>query len=370
LTLFFLKRDNLHFGWNFVFAAIAVGVATAIKLVGAYFFLAVGLTLVLGLFLKKVSWKRLVGMAVAFLLVMSISFVAANPFLLSYWGRKAYGYIFHTQVFLLSEGYGVVYETGLAAAWLLMRESYGSAIFLLTTLGTAIWGAWRGPQRLFHGLLVAWFVPITILITFVTHFKFQYWVPVALPLLSCLVILLPEKWEWDKAAFRSGFAKAAKKIIPLLLLAVVLIQFVLFINQDSQIYQNSLHRADNNDRIQFYDKVLDALNPLPAGSYFVYYDYRLYVPDTTGWTIETTYDLLEYNYIQEKNFDVLILLEQRIRDYLNPEATGVDPDTFALNQQFYQDAEDGTINGYHLVYRDETGLVYVLDSLYQSYFQK
>jgi len=94
----------------------------------------------------------------------------------------------------------------------------------------------------------------------------------------------------------------------------------------------------------------------------------LYVPDTPGWTTETNYDLLEYGYIQERNFDVLLLLEQRIQDYLSPDVTGIDPALFALNQQFYRDAENETISGYDLVYRNSLGLVYVRDDLYQQYF--
>src|SRR5512136_724835 len=70
LTIFFLKRDGLRFRWNFVLAAVTCGVATATKLVGVYFFLAVGLVLVLGVLQRKVSWKRLLGMALAFLLTM------------------------------------------------------------------------------------------------------------------------------------------------------------------------------------------------------------------------------------------------------------------------------------------------------------
>ncbi|MCJ7584509.1 MAG: glycosyltransferase 87 family protein [Anaerolineales bacterium] len=370
LTIFFLKRDNLRFGWNFLFAAATTGIATAIKLVGVYFFLAMGLTLILGLLLKKASWKKLIGMAAAFLLVMALALLIANPFLLSHWARTAYGYILHKQTFLLSEGYGVVYEKGLAAAWPLMRESYGEAVFLLVALGAAIWGAWRGPQRLLHGLILAWFLPITILLLSVTHFKFQYWIPVALPLFSSLIVLLPEKWILDKTTLKSGFVKATAKLAPILILLVVFIQAVLFVNQDGQIINASLHRADNNPRIQFYDQSLNALSPIPAGPLYVYYDYRLYVPETTGWTIQTTYDLLEYSYIQENNFDILLLLEQRIRDYLNPDVTGIDPDVFFRNQQFYHDADNETISGYHLVYRNDVGLVYVREDLYQNYFQK
>ena len=45
LTIFFLKRDNLRFGKYFLLAAAMSGVATATKLIGLHFFLAVGLTL-------------------------------------------------------------------------------------------------------------------------------------------------------------------------------------------------------------------------------------------------------------------------------------------------------------------------------------
>jgi hypothetical protein len=363
LTIFFFVRDNLRFGWNFLLAAVMCGVATATKLIGVYFFLAVGLVLLLGLLLKKASWKKVVGMMFAYLLVMGLSFLVANPFLLSHWARTAYKYILHKQAFLLSEGYGVVYEKGLSAAWPLVRQSFGEAIFLLIALGAAIWGAWRGPKQLLYALILAWFLPISVTVFFLTHFKFQYWMPVALPLFSCLVVLLPEKWKVSGTERKSLFIKVG-------LLLVVLIQFVLFMYDDIRQFDAHLHRAENNPRIQFYDQVVETLKPLSNTSLYIYYDYRLYVPETSEWKTEVNYDLLEYNYIQESNFDVLLLMEQRIRDYLNPNVTGIDPKLFARNQQFYRDAENGAIVGYHLVYRDTVGLIFVRDDLYQEYFPK
>ncbi len=141
LTIFFLWRDALHFRWNFLLAAAMSGIATATKLMGVYFFLAVGLTLFLGFLLKKASWKRLILMGAAFILVMGAAYLIANPFLLSHWARTAYGYILHKQTGLLAEGYGVVYEKGLAAAWPLIHESYGELIFLVIALGAAVWGS-------------------------------------------------------------------------------------------------------------------------------------------------------------------------------------------------------------------------------------
>jgi len=363
LTIFFIKRDNLRFERNFLLAAVTSGVATATKLVGVYFFLAVGLVLLLGLLQKKISWKKLVLMAFAFILTMGLAYLVTNPFLLSHWARTAYQYILYKQAGLLSEGYGVIYAKGPLAAWPLARESFGGALFLVISLGTAAWGAWRGPQRLLHGLILAWFLPLSVTVFLLTHFKFQYWLPVALPLISSLVILLPEKGTLSRTGHLATFARLAAWL-------VLCIQLVLFARADFNIFETRLHRAENNTSIQFYDQVLAALKPLPQAQLHVYYDYRMYVPGKTGWVTETNYDLLEYAYLQDNSFDVLLLLEQRIRDYLNPDAIGIDPALFARNQQFYRDADNGTIKGYHLVQRDSFGLIYVRDELNQQYYLK
>jgi hypothetical protein len=368
LTLLFLKRDDLHFGWFFLLAAITCGIATAAKLIGVYFFLPVALALLLGLILKKASWKRLLGMGLAFIFVMAVAYLVANPFLLSHWARTAYINIFHKQTGLLSDGYGVIYEKGLLAAWPLMHESYGEWIFLLVTLGAAVWGAWKGPQRYLHALILAWFLPLTVVVLWVSHFKFQYWLPVALPLFSSLVLLLPGKGSLGLSKLKLGNFKKLSVLVPLAALSVVVVQFFLFAWKDGLRVNSSLHRADNNPRIQFYGQASTALAPISSLSLHVYYDYRLYVPDTSGWSAETNYDLLEYGYIGQGDFDVLLLLEQRIRDYLAPDVTGIDPASFTLSQAFYRDAEAGSINGYHLVFRNSVGLVFVREDLYSRNF--
>lgn len=137
---------------------------------------------------------------------------------------------------------------------------------------------------------------------------------------------------------------------------------------DIQQYDKRLHRAENNPRILFYEQAVAELAPATGSTLAVYYDYRLYVPDTNAWKAESTYDLLNYAYIQQNQFDVLLLLDQRIRDYLNPSAVGIDAAEFEQNRKFYQDAMDDTITGYHLIYRDDVGLIYVIDALYAESF--
>jgi hypothetical protein len=317
----------------------------------------------LGFLLKKASWKKLIGMAFAFILTMGLAYLVSNPFLFSHWARTAYIYIFNKQGLLLEKGYGVVYAKGLIASWPLVHESFGELPFLLIALGTAIWGAWRGPRRLLNGLILAWFVPLSVTVFFLTHFKFQYWLPVALPLFSSLVLLLPEKWHAGGITRLARFTQAA-------VLLVLFSQFVLFVRADFHTFESRLHRAENNTSIQFYDEVLAELKPLPDAPLHIYYDYRMYVPGKPAWVTDTNFDLLEYSYIQENKFDVLLLLEQRIRDYLDPNTVSIDPVLFARNQQFYRDADNATIKGYHQVYRDSFGLIYVSDDLYQKYFSK
>jgi hypothetical protein len=361
LVIFFLRRDNLSFGWNFLFAAAMCGIATATKLIGVYFFLAVGVTLIAGLVLKKASLKKLIRMALLFLVVMTISFIAANPFLLSHWARTAYRSTFNIQLDVLSSGYGILYEKGLPGAWPIIHKYYGEAVFLVIALAATIWGLWKGPRRGLYGLILSWFLPVSVVVIWVTHFKFQYWLPVAIPLISCLIIAFPGKMKFDRASITANLTR-------LTVLAVILVQLVLFVNNDRMVFMDRLHRADNNPRIQFYDQVLTSLDLFKAMPLDIYYDYRMYMPNNADWDLGTNYDLLDYDYIQKKNFDALLLLRQRIRDYLNPNASGVDPDAFFNNQKFYRDAESGTIQNYHLLYGDEVGLIFIKDDLYNEYF--
>jgi len=73
-------------------------------------------------------------------------------------------------------------------------------------------------------------------------------------------------------------------------------------------------------------------------------------------------------YIPGKHFDVLLLLDQRIRDCLNLKAVGIDSAQFARNQHFYRDADNETLKNYHLVYRDSFTLIHRKEDVYQKFF--
>jgi hypothetical protein len=67
---------------------------------------------------------------------------------------------------------------------------------------------------------------------------------------------------------------------------------------------------------------------------------------------------------------VLLLLNQRIKDYINPAVQGIDPAEFALSQKFYRDADAGQIDGFRLLFRDDTGSIFIRENLYQKLFQQ
>ncbi len=356
LVLFLLWKDNLRFGWRFFLAAVINGILIATKIVGVYFFLAIGLTLILGLVLKKISLRKSIILGVGYIGIMAVSFVFANPLLFWEGGRTAYFTTFTKQIDLLDQGYGIVYQKGLAAAWSIAKNYYGWAFFILTVIAITIWGIIKGRQKFLYALILAWFIPLTISLIFFTHFKFQYWLPVALPLISCVALIFPEKLNFDQGKWLHASIQIA-------LIVLVVSQFVQFLYQDVHAYSARLHRAENNAEITFYTTAVEQIGAITNGELRVYYDYRLYVPATGGWLVETSYELLDYNYIQSANFDVLLLYDQRIRDYINPNVTGIDPENFAQSLIFYTDAYNGTVQGYQLLYRDDVALIYMKDSL-------
>jgi hypothetical protein len=253
----------------------------------------------------------------------------------------------------LVEGYSIVYAKGLAAALPILKQDYGSAGFILLALALTAFGIWRERSRFHSALILAWVLPLSISVFFFTHFKYQYWLPVALPLYSSFALLLPEKMK------TSTQRRGLPLVVLMGLILLVLIQGVLFLKIDGIIINKRFTALDGNTAIAFYNESMLRLDRLKEKPQKVYYDYRLYFPSNENWSAGTNYDLLDYGFIEENEFTILMLSTQRIADYLNPNVVGVDPDKFAENQRFYRDAKAGEISGYHLLYSDQKALLFI-----------
>jgi hypothetical protein len=366
LALWALVKDDLRFGGWFYAAAALVGLAAQTKGIGFYFFLAIAWYLWLGYRQRGLTIGRLTLVAGGFLAAMGAAYFLSNPILITYPPARAQFFnIMRTQSALLTEGYEVVYRSGFGAAKPIVSEYYGGWLLPLLMLGLTVWGALRGPRRQLQQLILAWFIPITIFVFFFSHFKYQYWLPVILPLYLALALALPDSRDEARRWWRERRPQA------LALGAVLLLtvgQFGLYVVKDFDRYNTQLQRAENNPAIAFYDEVQAALAPLPAGDYRVYHDVGVYLPPQPGWSTTDSFELLTYDYIESGDFDILLLSQQRILDYLSPDAEGIDPAEFEAAQGFYMDADAGEMDGYVLVYRDAFGLVFVEEGLYAAHF--
>ena len=361
LVLWLLYKDELRFGSNFYWAAAVCGVLTAAKTVGIFFFLTVTVVLIWGLLEKRITPGKAALLALKFIGVMAAAFLLSSPFLFSKWGRAGYLNMMRAQMFSLSSGYGVVYAKGLAASWPLMNTYFGSAPFLLASLGLCVYGIAANKARYLNALILTWFIPLTLYVTVFSHFKYQYWLPVALPLLSCWASVFPEEIRAFKL---KGWRGAVWAGLALLFLA----QFFLFAQQSQRMFTDRVRRADDNPYIHFSETAARSLAPLGSAPLRVYYDYRLYVPEKPGWQLSTAYVPLSYSQVSENNFDVLLLAEQRVRDYLNPAVKGVDPALFAESQRFYRDVERGSVEGFSFLGGDAAGRVFIRHELCKQYF--
>lgn len=360
LVIYFLWKDDRSYGKYFNIAAVLCGVLAALKVVGFFFFLTIAMVLIWGLAEKKLTRKQFFQKAFLFIAIMAISIIAASPHLLIPNHRTFAFNVLRREIFETSKGYGIFYAKGLPAAWPTMTAFYGKAIFLITALAVSVWSLWDQETRFLRALILSWFIPLSLHLLLFSHFKYQYWLPVALPLFSNLAFLLPLKKQNDSRS---------NKLAPLrmALLLVVILQFGLFLVRDSELYTARKNRKENSTAITFYEKAVKELAPVTE-NVTVYYDYRLYMPDTKGWSIESSFDLLTYDYIQSRNFNLLFLSQQRILDYLQPEAVGIDPQTFPLAQQFYRDANEGKIDGYKMLMRDKDTLLFIQEALCSKYY--
>lgn len=367
LVIVCLNLDALRFGRFFYLAAVMCGFSAGTKGIGFYFFVAIAVYLLIGYAGKRVSLQRLTFSAFGFLAVMAAAYLFANPILVFSGVRRRYFTVMQEQSRLLTQGYEVYYPKGLAASWPEMRTYYGDWPILLAALVACILSIMRGPNRLLNTIILAWFIPITVFDLSIIHFKPQYWMPVALPMFSTLAGLLPDAADLKKLL--AGQTKPGGGLLmKTAFLLVVVVQFLFYLPSGSNRYFSELRRAENNPSLDFYTNTSQALRALPPAPYAVYHDTAIYVPSISGWHTDSIFEVLTYPYIEQHNFDILLVMQGRINDYLNPAVVGIDAENLALGREFYQAANQGSVRGYHLVYRNDFGLVFVKDQLYTEYY--
>jgi hypothetical protein len=369
LTLFFLDRDDQRFESNFALAAAATGLAAGTKVIGLFFALAIPTYLLIGVISKKLTWRKAILQGALFVGIMSAVIVISNPFLLLSSQRTEMIKTLTRQSRSMSEGWTLSYAKG-PASWLqIINSLYGQLIFVVLALIALALGIWRGQNRVRYLLIATWALPLGLYILFTVAIKpTHFFLPVLLPIYSSLVVLFefppfttktkrtPILWLWGGVV-----------------LVIIAYQFAININKDVELYREVLTREEHEGSLVFYNTLeRDYLPRIHTNEQLkIFRDVRMYFPDNSRWNVRTYWNS-KYSTIEKIKPDIIILWSQRILDYTNAnaQANAVDPATFQDTYTFFVDADHDKIRGYRLVYRDNVGLMFVSDAVYQSYFKE
>jgi hypothetical protein len=328
--------------------------ATGTKQLGLFFVLTIPVYLLWGVFAKRITWFKALLNGLLFVAVMAAAVIASNPLLLLPQERAE---IINTQVWQFSQtSSGIIlknttsyFQGGIYPDD--FRAHYGELVFILLALIGLVVGIIRQDSRRRSVLILTWMIPLTYTITVMATRRTHYFIPVALPLLSCLVYLFPEK----KEGIRS-------RILQWAALALIVLQVGLFVKADVSTYLASLHKEETSASIAFYKQVQKRVAPLlPERGVAVYRDWGAYFPEHPHWRVEINWDLPTYEYFIDYKADLLLIQREYIKQYGAPEAVknAVNPEHMSEVQAFYQDVANHTVKGYKVVYEDEFGVALV-----------
>ncbi len=162
--------------------------ATAIKLWGVFFVLAIAGYLIAGLWKKGISLKRAILSGLGFLLTMASTIVITSPSLLAPYIRNTALEGWSAQQNALLHGYNEpdptgVYETGLANAVRFFGFYYMKPFFLVFASISIILGSFFGSRKTLNRLILAWSLAAGFfLVNFAAMKNFVYLMPLMMPL--------------------------------------------------------------------------------------------------------------------------------------------------------------------------------------------
>lgn len=238
LALFYLDRDQQHFGANFYYAAIAIGFSAATRLFGLFFFLAIAGLLAAGLVKKTLSVRKALVTGVLFIVLMLGSILVANPYLFSPGEPKIALNSFTHQSETITQGWEEpdpegIYRTGIDAWWPFMTRDYGSEVTLVFLAISVMIGVLGKNRKPFYSVLFAWLIVIgTYLIGFVMVKSPWYLLPLLIPLYCGAMAILD---NLDCLSEKLRLSPLNMKVVKIVIMGLIAVLFVFQILQNLQI---------------------------------------------------------------------------------------------------------------------------------------
>lgn len=357
LTFFFLDRDEMRCGRNFLFAAAACGAAVGTKYLGLYFALAIPGYLICCLVCGKITVGKFFAKAGLFLLVMAALIIISNPLLLLPQERaeilsvmKQQTELSGTGIFLRYEG--TFLENGHLPGWL--TENYLILPLLILSLISLLAGLFS-PQEGERTMAVVFTLYLLTACTVnlnTAASRLHYFLPILLPLAAQLfrvLTLLPERY-------------AGK--VSMLLCVLTVVQIGLNGRTDAVLLREHLRREETSGSIALYNTLASDYLPLPEvpaeRMTRIYRDWKVYFPEQDGYAVETDWDLGSFALITEWHPDLILLEKENIRAYGDEKVLeqAVDPDRMRETVDFYAAAAAKEIPGYEFLFENSFGAVF------------
>ncbi len=232
LTFYLLEKDELRFGGYFYLAAVTCGLATAIKLWGVFFVLAIGGTLLAGLVTKRLTFKKAVFSGFGFIAAMTGTILITSPGLLAPYIRNGALEGWATQQNSLLHGYdrpdpSNEYGMGMFNWLRFIGYYYIQPFFAFFGTLSLVLGSLWGKRKTLCRLILAWSVVVAVfLFNFAVMKTLQYMLPLAIPL--CLgALLFPTLSEPAPGAPSFLGRILTRKVAWGVTLAMLLIQFAI-----------------------------------------------------------------------------------------------------------------------------------------------
>ena len=357
LTFFFLDRDRLRCGRNFLYAAFFCGAAVGTKYLGLYFVLAVPAYLLCCRIRGNISTRQIFTKAVLFLLVMAAAVLFSDPLLLLPQERAEILGIMKQQIELSGTGIFLQYENGFLEnghlpVWL--TENYLRLPWLVLSIAALIAGIFSGKKQtrtmavvIFCYLTAACAVNLNAAAS-----RLHYYLPVIIPLAASLPFI--------SEAFPMRFQKYAQTGLCLL----IAVQIGLNMPGDLDLMRTQLHREENSASIALFQTLDADYLPLkevpPERMTRVYRDWKAYFPEREGYAVKTDWDLASFPLIEDWHPDLILLEKENIRAYGMDSVLeqAVNTDKMKQTVDFYTAAAAKSVPGYTFLYENEFGMVF------------
>ena len=357
LTFFFLDRDRMRCGRNFLFAAAACGAAIGTKYLGVYFILAIPAYLLCCRLRKSITNRQLFTKAALFLLVMAAFILISNPLLLLPQERNEIIKIIKQQSIYSGTGIFVQYhnvflENGHFPRWL--TENYLRIPWLILSFAALTAGLFSKDwhRRTMSIIFLLYLAAAFVLNLNTAASRLHYYLPLMLPLTSQLS-LLP-----------SLVKKPSQKNVELILALILAVQTGINMQMDSNLLKSQLHREENSGAIALYNSLRDTYLPLPEvpaeRMTRIFRDWKAYFPEQEGYAVRTDWELGSMEFMEEWQPDLILLEKENIRAYSTEEVLdqAVNTDRMQSTVRFYSAAAQRTIPGYVYLLENNFGIVF------------